>query len=166
MVKIEQPSMPMQRGHLRPISSEPGAQISGPKANPRTKRLVPRAATTRPTEKVWRTWVSAAAKTALLKEVTKVARQAVVAMLSLSKDLVSGKVEKWKRFEVDGVLLPRGPVLWVQGVVWLREGYYVVFAVGTVFRMWYPTSHGNPVIMCCHVYLVPMIRNTRKEIVV
>ena len=27
----------MQRGHLRPISSEPGAQISGPKANPKSR---------------------------------------------------------------------------------------------------------------------------------
>jgi hypothetical protein len=81
--------MPMQRGHLRPISSEPGAHISGPKANPRTKRLVPRAATTRPTEKVWRTWGSAAAKMALLNEATRVARQDVVAMLSLGKELVT-----------------------------------------------------------------------------
>lgn len=34
------------------------------------------------------------------------------------------------------ILLPCGPTLWVQGVVWLRECYYVVFAVGTVLRMW------------------------------
>lgn len=42
MVKMEEPSMPMVRGQRRPMSSEPGAQIMGPKVNPKTKRLVPR----------------------------------------------------------------------------------------------------------------------------
>lgn len=76
IVKIEEPSMPIQSGHRRPISSEPGAQMIGPNAKPKTKRLVPRAATTLPTLNSSLACVSPAAKIALLKVATHVPLQA------------------------------------------------------------------------------------------
>ena len=80
IVKIEDPKIPINSGHRRPMSSDPGAQINGPEANPSTKRLVPNAVTSCPTEKVWLDWAAPAAKMALLKEATKVALHAAVEM--------------------------------------------------------------------------------------
>lgn len=72
--------MPMQRGQRRPIISELGAQINGPDAKPRTKRLVPSAMTSRPALKSTPACAAAAAKMALLNEAMKVPKQAVVAV--------------------------------------------------------------------------------------
>lgn len=80
MVKIEDPSMPMQSGQRRPISSEPGAQISGPEAKPRTKRLVPSAVTSFPTSNSFLAPTAPAAKMALLNDATNVAQHAAVDM--------------------------------------------------------------------------------------
>ena len=43
--KMEYPNMPMQIGHLLPMSSLAGAHTVGPEANPRTYRVTPRTAT-------------------------------------------------------------------------------------------------------------------------
>lgn len=80
IVKIEDPKIPKKSGHRRPMSSDPGAQINGPDANPSTKRLVPSAVTSRPTSNFWLAELAPAAKMALLKEATKVAQQAAVEM--------------------------------------------------------------------------------------
>jgi hypothetical protein len=42
IVKIDNPSIPIRSGHRLPMTSEPGAQMIGPKKNPSMKRLVPR----------------------------------------------------------------------------------------------------------------------------
>lgn len=49
MVKIQPPSMAIVRGHLRPLSSDTGAQIIGPAAKPNTYKVVPSVATSDPT---------------------------------------------------------------------------------------------------------------------
>jgi hypothetical protein len=42
IVKIDKPSIPIKSGHRLPMTSEPGAQMIGPKKKPSIKRLVPR----------------------------------------------------------------------------------------------------------------------------
>lgn len=80
IVKIEDPKIPRRSGQRRPMSSDPGAQINGPDANPSTMRLVPSAVTSRPTLKFWLAELAPAAKMALLKEATKVAQHAAIEM--------------------------------------------------------------------------------------
>ena len=72
IVKMDDPSMPTHKGQRRPTISEPGAQKMGPKAKPRTKRLVPKAATTLPTWNSSLARGSPAAKMALLRDATNV----------------------------------------------------------------------------------------------
>ena len=73
MVKTEYPIVPMHSGQRRPMSSELGAHINGPEANPRTKRLVPRIQTSLLTENSSLAPAMPAANSALSKDATNVA---------------------------------------------------------------------------------------------
>ena len=72
MVKIPHPNRPMDNGQRRPMSSDAGAQMVGPAANPNTYRVTPRVLTSRPTWNSLLTAETAAEKTALVKAVAKV----------------------------------------------------------------------------------------------
>lgn len=63
--------------------SEAGAQIVGPNAKPRTKRLVPNAATSFPTWSSSLAEVSPAAKIALFRDATKVPLHAISEIMNL-----------------------------------------------------------------------------------
>lgn len=86
IVKTALPIMPTVSGHLRPASSDQGAQITGPKAKPSTYNAVPSVPTSELTPKSLLALLVPGAKTALLNEVVKVPKQATNEMYSLLLD--------------------------------------------------------------------------------
>jgi len=77
MVKIAPPSMPIVSGHRLPTSSEAGAQINGPDANPRTYSVVPSVPTSELTPKALLALTVPGANIALVNDAVRVPRQAI-----------------------------------------------------------------------------------------
>lgn len=80
IVKIAPPSMPIVSGHRRPMSSEDGAQITGPKAKPSTKKVVPRVPTSVLTLNCFLAAFVPGAKTALVNDAVRVPGQDIEEM--------------------------------------------------------------------------------------
>lgn len=83
MVKILPPSIAIVSGHLRPLSSDKGAQSIGPAANPNTYNVVPSVPTSVPTPNSLLAWSVPGAKTALVNDTMNVPLQTRMEMKSL-----------------------------------------------------------------------------------
>lgn len=83
MEKMLYPKSPIVTGHRRPESSDAGAHIIGPAANPRTYSVTPSVETSVLTPNSWLTCEVVDEKIELQKEATKVEYAMMAAMATL-----------------------------------------------------------------------------------
>ena len=88
MRKMLVPNIPTISGHDRPMSSDAGAQITGPDAKPRTKREVPKSPISALTPRLELAAAAPGAKTALANEAWKVPKQTMNDTKSLDSRVV------------------------------------------------------------------------------